>query len=293
MSKVRKLLKDVGFNDTDATKFFMYLNHEDGKEMPEDLNDFAYEKAIEKYKADNEELLISKRKDTWIAEHEKNTHQSKWLEFSNPLLNIIKKEGQFADEELKGKQVKDAIKMLVDSKNKAILAASNSMDESHLNTITSLQDEKQELLEKIEAIEIQAESRVKDALESSKSEIYNFHTQRFISDRIHSGVVDFDYEDKIPLYKQLILPRIMSSYRVDYTTGKLSMADGTRAVAFDGNGFYDNVDQAITALAKEMNVIKLSKGGQGTKFAVDRGHIEHQGKTVSLAGTNFLKQQVK
>lgn len=291
-SKTRKLLEDLGIDANRATKLTMYLNHEDGKEMPDDLNDFSYEKSIQSIKGDFEELVISNRKETWAAEHDKATHGKKWNEFSQPIIQFAKKEGGFAKEQVEGKSPKEVLQMLVEVKNKAIVSASSTMDDSHLTKITTLQDEKQFLLDEIEAIKMQTASQIEAAKKGANQQIYEFHTKGYINKRMRSNVVAFDYDSKIDFYAESFIPKIMSNYVVDYQSGKISMPDGTRAVAFDKNGFYDNVDQAIAALAKQYGCIKLSNGDQAGVNASDRSHFQHQGKTVSAAGVNFLKDMM-
>lgn len=290
-SKVRKFLGDLGMNDNQATKMYMFLNSNEEEPLPDELNDFVYENSLDSFKNDFEEIAVLKRKDGLISEYEKESHTKKWAEFSNPILQFVKKEGQFTKEEIEGKQPKEAIQMLIDAKNKQVLLASDKMDESHLDKITSLQDNNQKLLDELDLIKSQAEQRITEAKAEATQEIYNFHARGYINKRMRSGVVAFDYDDKIDFYAKTFIPEIMGKYKiVNYDTGEIRMPDGTKAVAFDGNGFYKTVDQAIASLAKINKCVKLSNGDQSNLRASDRSHVQVQGKTVDVSGTNFLKQ---
>ncbi len=292
LSGVRGFFTELGFDESTATNAIVLLNHKEGEELPEDLKYKSLTDLKNDYTQTREELILQRNREGIIAKHEKETQGSKWAEFSNPLLQYVKKEGNFQKEDLEGLQVKDAIKKLIDVKNKAILSASDTMDESHLNKITTLQDTNQDLLNKIEAMETQFATGLKEAKEESVKEIYNFHAESFVNNRIYSNDIAFDIPEKRGLYKQLIMPKIMDTYKVDYQTGAIRMKNGEKALAFDGNGYYDHVDQAIKALAKEMNILKLSNGMGGVPDAIDKKHVTIQGTKVDLAGTQMLKNMM-
>lgn len=289
LSGVRSFLTGLGMSEDIATNAIVLINRKEGEDLPEGIKFNSLDDIKNEFTKTREELIIQKNREDIIAKYEKETQGKKWAEFSNPLLQFVKKEGNFQKEDLEGLQVKEAIKKLIDEKNKAILAASSNMDDTHLQKITTLQDEKQSLINELDAFKLQSEQQIKQARDESENKIYSFYTTDYINKRIYSKDIEFDIPEKRELYKQLIMPRIMSTYKVDYQTGMIKMPNGEKALAFDGNGYYDHVDQAIKALAKEMNILKLSNGQGGKPDAVDKKYTQVGNQKVDLSGTNQMK----
>ena len=65
---------------------------------------------------EKEELFLSRNRAAIIDKYEKETQGKKWAEFSNPLLNTVRKAGGFSREDLDGLTVKEAINKLAKQK---------------------------------------------------------------------------------------------------------------------------------------------------------------------------------
>ncbi len=282
ITKLTNFFNQLGLND-DLTKNAISLI------QGEEVEDFDLPGIAERYANEKEELFLSRNKAAIIDKYEKETHNSKWAEFSNPLLNTIKKAGGFSREDLADLTVKEAINKLVKQKE---LEGSKNGDEAtaeYRQKVTGLQTELEELRDLAARLETEKGEVEEAANKRIEATIYAQNAKQVLKARLYSKDIGFDIPEKVGLYIQLIEPKILDSYLVGQD-GSITAKDGTKALSFDGKTFYTHVDQAIKDLAKGMNILKVSNGGITAKTPI-LGKTAG-GEKVNLVGTNFLAQQL-
>ena len=284
--KVKQLLMGLGADENAVANAIAILTESDTTDFPfKTLGD--YTEAANRAK---EELYLSKNKDNIIKEHEEATRTPKWLAYERPLINAVKRAGGFEAAELEGLTAKEAIALLAQRKDAALISHSNTESEEYIKRINELQTSTQDFKTTIEKLELEKIEIKTKATEETNETIYAFHAEKVLATRMYSDSIDFDIPEKRGLYSQLIAPRILSNYRVN-KDGTILAKDGTKALSFDRNGFYSTVDEAIKDLAKEMNILKVSNGStapqttQGVQLAAN-------GKKVDSTGLNFLTQHL-
>ena len=285
--KVKQLLIGLGADDNAVVNAMAILKDEDTSELPfQNLGD--YTKAINQSK---EELFISKNKDSIIEAHEEATKKGKWLSYERPVLSAIRRAGGFDKSELEGLTAKEAVALLAQKKDAQLIKHTDSASEEYIKKINELQTRQQDyktLIEKLEQEKIEVEQK---ANERANETIYSFHAEKVLNNRIYSDSIEFDIPEKRGLYSQLIAPRILENYRIN-EDGTILAKDGTKALSFDRNGFYNTVDEAIKDLAKEMNILKVSNGGttpQLNSIPIPTSN----GKKVDTTGLNFLTKHLE
>lgn len=285
--KVKQLLIGLGADDNAVVNAMAILSDGDTTELPfKALGDFT--EAINKSK---EELYISKHKDSIINEYEEATKTAKWLSYERPLINAVKRAGGFDRSELEGLNAKEAIALLAQRKDAQLIEHSNKDNEEYIKKINELQTNNQDykgLVERLEEEKIKVEQ---EANERANQTIYSFHAEKVLNERIYSDSIAFDIPEKRGLYKQLIVPKILESYKIN-SDGTILAKDGTKALSFDRNGFYSTVDEAIKDLAKEMNILKVSNGGNTATLTAKSEIVSSGGKKVDSTGLNFLTQHL-
>jgi hypothetical protein len=285
--KVKQLLIGLGADDNAVVNAMAILSDGDTTELPfKALGDFT--EAINKSK---EELYISKHKDSIINEYEEATKTAKWLSYERPLINAVKRAGGFDRSELEGLNAKEAIALLAQRKDAQLIEHSNKDNEEYIKKINELQTNNQDykgLIERLEEEKIKVEQ---EANERANQTIYSFHAEKVLNERIYSDSIAFDIPEKRGLYKQLIVPKILESYKIN-SDGTILAKDGTKALSFDRNGFYSTVDEAIKDLAKDMNILKVSNGGNTGTLSTKSEIISSGGKKVDSTGLNFLTQHL-
>jgi len=282
ITKLESFFTQLGLND-DLTKNAISLI------QGEEVEDFDLHTIATSYTNEKEELFLSRNRAAIIDKHEKETQGSKWAEFSNPLLNTVRKAGGFSREDLDGLTVKEAINKLVKQKE---IEGSKHGDEAtaeYRQKVTTLQTELQEIRDLAEKLEVEKSEVEEAANKRIEATIYAQNAKQVLKARLYSKDIGFDIPEKVGLYSQLIEPKILDSYLIGQD-GSLTAKDGTKALSFDGKTFYTHVDQAIKDLAKSMNILKVSNGGITTKAPIIGS--TSGGEKVNLAGTNFLAQQL-
>lgn len=284
--KVKQLLQQLGVDANGVVNAMAILSDSETADLPYQTVE-AYATAINSAR---EELYMSKNKQSIIDAHETATGKDKWLNYERPILGAIKRAGGFEKAELDGLTAKEAVALLAQRKDAQFIAHKDTASSEYITTINDLKTSTQDFKTTIERLEGEKITIGENAAAEAKETIYQFHAEKVLSNRMYSESIEFDIPEKRSLYSQLILPKILANYKINQD-GTILAKDGTKALSFDRNGFYNTVDDAIKDLAKDMNILKVSNGGSqnaATKVVIS----DVKGKKVDSSGLNFLTKHL-
>lgn len=266
-------------------------------ELPES---FDNKTKFSEWEKDKNDLFLAQHAPVLKDQFKKELNTEIYAGVVNPLKNRFKAMGVFTDEEIQNNEPKVLLEMVAE-KQKALVeqakAEAGQKPDERLDKITSELVEmqtryKEDMAKKEELISLK-EQELENERKQTEIFKHNFAVDNYLGKLFNSDAIDWDLKDKVSIYSRIYIPELKERYHIK-PDGKIFDKDGVkRAIALDGNGFYETATEALTDMARRDNNLKRSHGAQNNGAAMDKKTVEVRGKEVDNSGTNALKGFLK